>query len=454
MGPSAQINPFDPNRCSQGPDYYLSFPPPWNVLPQAQATPVSELLKLAPHALPKFNGDRKAYLSWRSAFIPCVHLTTANLSFKVMLLRSTMLPEGARMKEFIRSIICTPEGYREAVRQLESRYGGDENRLLSRQEELLSLPILKEGDFRTLEALETRLQTYLMEWRSYNAGDAESLTLFTTLMSRIDRRFGRRYVYWAEERRRDRGLGSLQAWLREQLEVHRTVEQYYSHTDQTNTDKEAAKPNTKWLPSCNDKNYKREAQFFAEGAALDWAEEVEQEQGVAQTFVAQQQQQQQPQAGNAPFNNKPFCPICRAPHKLGHCYKFKAMTPAERKTVLAKDRRCFLCFQKGHLVTKCRLGIKCSTCGKKHNSMLHGADQPKETTLTTTTSEQLDLEGATDTVLLAGDVHARVSLRTTTVWVQNPQNNQKRLVNVLLDDCSKQTGQASREERDILDVLI
>ncbi len=255
-------NPFNPANCVLGPDYYLSFPPPWNVLPQQTGATVGELLKIAPHALPKFNGDRRAYLAWRSAFIPCVHLTTVNLSFKVMLLRSCMEGENARMKELVRSIVCTPEGYREAVRQLEARYGGEENHLIARQEALLSLPIVKEGDFRTLETLETRLQTYLMEWSAWGVGDAESLSLFTTLMSRIDKRFGRKYVNWVEDRGRRRGLRSLHLWLKEQLEVHRTVEQYYRE-ENVKADKEGARAQHGPPTACNDKNYKKESGFVA-----------------------------------------------------------------------------------------------------------------------------------------------------------------------------------------------
>ncbi len=302
-------NPFAPNQCVLGPDYYLSFPPPWNALPQASSASVGDLLKVAPHALPRFGGERAAYLAWRSAFIPCVHLTHVDLSFKVMLLRSCMLPDTQRMREFIRSILCTPEGYREAVRKLESRYGGEENRLLTRHEALLSLPVLKEGDFKTLEALESRLLTYLMEWGQLNAGDAESLSLFTSIMAKIDKRFGRKYVNWVEDRGRVRGLKSLHVWLKEQLEIHRTVEQYYGQTqvDPSNPiDREGARSFRPMPQSCNDKNYKRDNAFLLQ------EEEAESQQPVVETAAVQ--------SASAPMaeqqgNNRlrSFCPTAR-PH--------------------------------------------------------------------------------------------------------------------------------------------
>ncbi len=419
-------NPFDPNRCALGAAYYLSFPPPWNVLPQAMGTTVGELLKVAPSALPRFNGERRAYLAWRSAFIPCVHLTTVNLSYKVMLLRSSMETTSPRMQEFVQSILCTPEGYREAVRQLESRYGGEENQLITRYEELLALPVLKEGDFQTLEALATRLQTYLLEWGATGVGDAESLALFTSLMGRIDRRFGRRYIHWVEDRGRDRGLRSLHVWLKEQLEVHRTVEQYYRMlpATETKTDREGARPRQPLPASCNDKNYKKDSYFYS----------TEEKRGNGERPPGRD-------------GNRLHCPICRAPHKLGTCVKFKDMTPTERKSVLARDRRCFLCFQKGHLVTKCNMGIKCNTCQKKHHTLLHGAERHNATALLTTEMDAPpdDVEGAFLQHALLTCQKKKVSLRTLVLWAENPITGRGCQVNALLDDGCTTAALVSRD---------
>ncbi len=44
------------------------------------------------------------------------------------------------------------------------------------------------------------------------------------------------------------------------------------------------------------------------------------------------------------------CVVCAASHPLAKCEQFLAMAPKQRKEVLRKDRRCYLCFQKGHNV--------------------------------------------------------------------------------------------------------
>ncbi len=124
------------------------------------------------------------------------------------------------------------------------------------------------------------------------------------------------------------------------------------------------------------------------------------------------------------------------------------MWPTERKTTRAKDRRCFLCVQKGHLATKCNLDIKCRTCGRKHNTLLHGAEveriqQQQQRTMVTATTAVEDPEGALDHgLLLKGG--GRVSLRTIVVWLENPATGQGMEANALLDDGCTQAALVSR----------
>ncbi len=70
------------------------------------------------------------------------------------------------MLELKRSLVGTAEGYRQTVMALEQRYGGEDALLLARQEDLRSLPIVKEHDYRAVETMHMRLGTYLLEWSS------------------------------------------------------------------------------------------------------------------------------------------------------------------------------------------------------------------------------------------------------------------------------------------------
>ncbi len=82
------------------------------------------------------------------------------------------------MRELINAIICTGDGYKYAITELERRYGElealimsrQEALLMSRQEALLALPEIKEGDFHLIGMLHTRLGTFLVEWAGFTGG--------------------------------------------------------------------------------------------------------------------------------------------------------------------------------------------------------------------------------------------------------------------------------------------
>ncbi len=90
--PSWQLvanRPYAPNADSLGEEFYLTFPYPWNSLPQAKDARIGDILKIASQSLPTFDGERGMYITWRNSFIPGVHLTTIDITYKVMLLRGS-----------------------------------------------------------------------------------------------------------------------------------------------------------------------------------------------------------------------------------------------------------------------------------------------------------------------------------------------------------------------------
>ncbi len=68
-------------------EHWLAFPFPWNVVPPRHSDLMpGDVMKITASALPKFGGQPGDYIPWRSAFLPCVHVTPLDLSLKVMLL--------------------------------------------------------------------------------------------------------------------------------------------------------------------------------------------------------------------------------------------------------------------------------------------------------------------------------------------------------------------------------
>ena len=65
------------------------------------------------------------------------------------------------------------------------------------------------------------------------------------------------------------------------------------------------------------------------------------------------------------------CSYCRQPHSSSTCQM--VTDPAERKQILKKKGRCFICLRKFHTSHECRSSLKCSSCrGRHHVSICPG----------------------------------------------------------------------------------
>ena len=61
------------------------------------------------------------------------------------------------------------------------------------------------------------------------------------------------------------------------------------------------------------------------------------------------------------FKRKPPCVLCQGDHGLGRCNKFREMKPQDRYDLLIREKRCLLCFQRGHVVARCSFTFTCAT---------------------------------------------------------------------------------------------
>lgn len=56
------------------------------------------------------------------------------------------------------------------------------------------------------------------------------------------------------------------------------------------------------------------------------------------------------------------------------CTKFKNLKVQERRTFVNENKLCILCLQSNHRYNECFLKSSCSSCGRKHNDLLHFID--------------------------------------------------------------------------------
>ena len=464
-------NLFSSNLDPSRPEYWLEFPYPWNVVPpKATDLKPGDVMKITVAHLPKFHGPPEEYAQWRQAFLPCVHSTPIDISLKIMTLMGTLVPQTAQLREIRANFIGNGPGYRATIALLEKTFGGAHNLLVSRQQSLLAVPHLKEGNFAGLEVLHIRLGTFLLEWGGTMGGGGEvnSLAFFHLLMGKLEANFARKFVDWAQQHGTPTDLRSLHAWAGEQLEVHRRVESYSRQLWNLGGMGRGAPPvggrvpyqgGGKWGggrspftqgqagPSSGagpmGAQYKPNTYLYEQGE--DGWHEVEEDFGgeAAEGHFLHDGGGGQPPSA---------CGLCGEGHPVGRCPQFRKKTPQERREWLAEQGRCYSCFQPGHNIRTCRLQYRCKKCGDLHNTALHGSRRtgppvPRPAGAGAASGTNLyvgeggeDWEGADwveeQTFLHRPNGREAVSLRTIGLWLGNPRGGREEYVTALLDDGS------------------
>ena len=68
---------------------------------------------------------------------------------------------------------------------------------------------------------------------------------------------------------------------------------------------------------------------------------------------------------------KLFCIFCKGEHHLAYCTGFKSEHLDTRRKFIFDRGLCYGCLKKGHLSKECRQRLSCSSCKKRHPTVLH-----------------------------------------------------------------------------------
>lgn len=69
------------------------------------------------------------------------------------------------------------------------------------------------------------------------------------------------------------------------------------------------------------------------------------------------------------------CAYCLGKHKHEECETISMIS--DRKSIVRKYGRCYVCLSKGHLAKNCSSKLNCKLCGKRHHISLCGAREPE-----------------------------------------------------------------------------
>lgn len=126
------------------------------------------------------------------------------------------------------------------------------------------------------------------------------------------------------------------------------------------------------------------------------------------------------------------CVYCDKPHKSSQC--FKVRDTKARKQVLLKERRCFVCLQKGHISKTCSSSYKCFKCQKRHNISLCDGEKKMEHLGTP----------ATETQTTSADSNNNVLLQTAQAEITDLNLRNRNKVRMLFDTGSQRTYVTSK----------
>ena len=170
--------------------------------------------------------------------------------------------------------------------------------------------------------------------------------------------------------------------------------------------------------------------------------------------TASQHQKEKTGTASIVFTQQPVgkkCPFCYESHDAEDCTNVKG--PDERKCLLSRYARCFLCLNKGHRAFQCRTKILCKHCKGKHHSLICSSRHCRPTSIdksNISANKEAKLQTSASTKHLNPDAEVwvgstgsfcptsgeRVALQTALAKVEG---SEKRKVCVLFDSGSKKT---------------
>ena len=267
-------------------------------------------VRLPKLSLKPFNGDITQWTTFWDSFKSAIHdnPTLSDLD-KFNYLRS-LLERSA--KESIAGLALTAPNYKEAVSILEKRFGNTQQIISRHMDLLLSLePVSAVHQLRNLRRLYDSIETHV---RSLKSLGVDSKTYGTLLASVLLNKLPQELRLIVNQKTGDVGLDQLLKEVEQEIDARERAQATQPNPNQS-TRKSRKQPHT------------------------------------AATLLS----------GNSPAN----CCYCQQQHATEACTTVKGIE--DRKQILRKSGRCFVCLRRGHICRECQSRLKCRKCSARHH---------------------------------------------------------------------------------------
>ena len=378
--------------------------------------------------IPVFNGNKRTYQSWKTAFTACIDNAPATPEFKLLQLRQYVSGEALQA---IENLGHSPAAYEAAKERLERKYGGKRRQIAVYLEDLENFKQVRSGHAKDLEKLADLLIIALINLKE--AGQDHELgdwSLYTKLHRKSSESMLARYHRWVFENNVTESVTALRQWVVQEAEFQTiAAETIHGLTGKCETPQPIQS-----FPT--DKNPRT---FFGETESDCVSEKT--------------------------------CQFCGGRHMIWSCRTFAKKPPSERWNIAKRAQLCYHCLDDGHYGKMCPNSKICGNngCGETHHILLHrphhmkgpsvsdtsGGTEPKrvidskiehlsegdcfseDVTSSVTEGKGRTREQPTTMVTHKNSQSGYLALRTVPVILKNGDRSLK--VNALLDEASTRT---------------
>ena len=154
-------------------------------------------------SIPIFNGDKRLYEGWKTAFIACVDKAPATPEYKLLQLRQYLSGKALKVVESLGH-------YETAKERLECKFGGKRHQIALQLEELENYKPLCPGNARDLERLADLLDVAVVNLREAGRHDElRSGSLYLSLYKKLTEAMLAHYHRWIHENGRCQSVETL-----------------------------------------------------------------------------------------------------------------------------------------------------------------------------------------------------------------------------------------------------
>lgn len=281
--------------------------PARDVTPARAPEPSVRLPKLS---IKPFSGDITQWTTFWDSFKSAIHENPALSDVDKFNYLRSLLERSAR--ESIAGLALTAPNYKEAVSVLEKRFGNTQQIISRHMDLLLNLePVSAVHQLRNLRRLYDSVETHV---RSLKSLGVDSKTYGTLLASVLLNKLPQELRLIVSRKTSDVELDQLLKEVEQEIDARERAQ--------------ATQPN----PSQPTKRHREQ-------------------QHTAATLLS----------GNPPAT----CCYCQQQHAAEACTAVKGIE--DRKQILRKSGRCYVCLRRGHISRECRSRVKCRKCSARHH---------------------------------------------------------------------------------------